>query len=119
MRKVRSDRRFADSPKVKAQKAVRLARCRRCVRRAGDYAGERDIRVEPDARLTTVHEDDQQLAQRTKTAEDAIAQAKTRALTELRGVGAAVTGNVLGKVAGLNLPPAQVQAAVDAALSER
>src|SRR5262245_26747567 len=61
----------------------------------------------------------QQLAQRTKTAEDGIAQAKTRALTELRGVGATVTSNVLGKVAGLNLSPAQVQAAVDAALSER
>jgi len=61
----------------------------------------------------------QQLAQRTKTAEDNIAQAKSKALTDLRGVGAAVTGNVLGKVAGLTLPPAQVQAAVDAALSER
>ena len=61
----------------------------------------------------------QQLAQRTKTAEDGIAQAKSKALTELRGVGATVTGNVLGKVAGLTLPPAQVQAAVDAAMSER
>jgi len=59
-----------------------------------------------------------QLAQRTKVAEDSIAQAKTRALTELRGVGAEVTGNVLGKIAGLNLPAAQVQAAVDAAMSE-
>jgi F-type H+-transporting ATPase subunit b len=61
----------------------------------------------------------QQLAQRTKTAEDSIAQAKTRALAELRGVGAAVTGNVLGKVAGLKPPTAQIQAAVDAAMTER
>jgi F-type H+-transporting ATPase subunit b len=61
----------------------------------------------------------QQLSQRTRAAEDNIAQAKGKALAELRGVGAAVTGNVLGKVAGLNLPPAQVQAAVDAALTER
>ncbi|HUL05696.1 MAG TPA: hypothetical protein VLV76_05140 [Candidatus Acidoferrum sp.] len=61
----------------------------------------------------------QQLAQRTKAAEDSIAQAKSKAVAELRGVGAAVTGNVVGKVAGLNLPPAQVQAAVDAAMSER
>jgi len=61
----------------------------------------------------------QQLAQRTKAAEDSIAQVRTRALTELHGVGAEVAGSVLGKVAGLNLPAAQVQAAVDAAMSER
>jgi F-type H+-transporting ATPase subunit b len=61
----------------------------------------------------------QQLAQRTKAAEDSIAQAKTGALTELRGVGATVTANLLGKVAGLNMPASQVQAAVDAAMSER
>jgi F-type H+-transporting ATPase subunit b len=61
----------------------------------------------------------QQLAQRTKAAEDSIAQAKSKAVAELRGVGAAVTGNVLSKVAGLNLPPAHVQAAVDATMSER
>jgi F-type H+-transporting ATPase subunit b len=61
----------------------------------------------------------QQLAQRTKTAEDGIAQAKTRALTELRSVGADVTSNVLAKVAGLNVPPGQAQAAVDAAMTER
>jgi F-type H+-transporting ATPase subunit b len=61
----------------------------------------------------------QQLAQRTKVAEDGIAEAKMRALTDLRAVGAGVAGNVLGKVAGLNLPAAQVQAAVDAAMSER
>src|SRR5262249_39863445 len=36
----------------------------------------------------------QQLAQRTKAAEDSIAQAKTRALAELRGVGAEVTGTL-------------------------
>jgi F-type H+-transporting ATPase subunit b len=61
----------------------------------------------------------QQLAQRTKAAEDSIAAAKTRALTDLRGVGAETTAAVLGKVAGLSLPPAQVQAAVDAAMTER
>lgn len=61
----------------------------------------------------------QQLAQRTKAAEDGIAQAKTRALTELRGVGAEVTGGVVAKVAGLRPPAAQIQAAVDAAMTER
>lgn len=60
-----------------------------------------------------------QLAQRTKAAEDGIAQAKTRALTELRGVGGEVTGGVLAKVAGLKPPAAQIQAAVDAAMAER
>jgi F-type H+-transporting ATPase subunit b len=61
----------------------------------------------------------QQLAQRTKVAEDGIAAAKTRAVADLRGVGAEVTGNVLRKVAGLNLSAAQVQTAVDAAMTER
>ena len=61
----------------------------------------------------------QQLAQRTKTAEDGIAQAKTRALTDLRSVGAEVAGGVLAKVAGLKPPTAQIQAAVDAAMTER
>ncbi len=61
----------------------------------------------------------QQLAHRTKAAEDGIAQAKTRALTDLRSVGAEVTGNVLGKVAGLRLPAEQVRAAVDSAMTER
>jgi F-type H+-transporting ATPase subunit b len=61
----------------------------------------------------------QQLAQRTKAAEDGITQAKTRALTDLRGVGAEVTGGVLAKVAGLKPPAAQIQAAVDAAMTER
>jgi F-type H+-transporting ATPase subunit b len=61
----------------------------------------------------------QQLAQRTKAAEDGIAQAKTRALTELRGVGGEVTGSVLAKVAGLKPPAALIQAAVDAAMTER
>jgi F-type H+-transporting ATPase subunit b len=61
----------------------------------------------------------QQLAQRTKAAEDGIAQAKTRALTDLRGVGAEVTGGVLAKVAGLKPPVAQIQAAVDATMTER
>jgi len=61
----------------------------------------------------------QQLAQRTRAAEDSIAQVKTRALADLRGVGVEVAGRVLNKVAGLNLPPATVQAAVDAAMSER
>jgi F-type H+-transporting ATPase subunit b len=61
----------------------------------------------------------QQLAQRAKAAEESIVQAKTRAVAELRGVGAQVTGNVLAKVAGMNLPPAQVQAAVDAAMTGR
>jgi F-type H+-transporting ATPase subunit b len=60
-----------------------------------------------------------QLAERTKAAEDSIAQAKGRALQDLRGVGAEVAGSVLGKVAGLSLPAAQVQAAVDAAMTER
>jgi F-type H+-transporting ATPase subunit b len=60
-----------------------------------------------------------QLADRTKAAEDGIAQAKTRALQDLRGVGAEVASSVLGKVAGLSLPAAQVQAAVDAAMTER
>ncbi len=61
----------------------------------------------------------QQLAQRTKAAEDGIAQAKTRALTELRGVGGEVTGSVLAKVAGLKPPAALIQAAVEAAMTER
>jgi len=61
----------------------------------------------------------QQLAQRTKAAEDGIAQAKTRALTDLRGVGGEITGSVLAKVAGLRPPAAQIQAAVDAAIMER
>ncbi len=61
----------------------------------------------------------QQLAQRTKVAEDSIAAAKARAVADLRGVGAEVTGNVLRKVAGLNLSAAQVQTAVDAAMTER
>jgi F-type H+-transporting ATPase subunit b len=60
-----------------------------------------------------------QLAERTKAAEDGIAQAKARALQDLRGVGAEVAASVLGKVAGLSLPAAQVQAAVDAAMTER
>jgi F-type H+-transporting ATPase subunit b len=61
----------------------------------------------------------QQLAQRTKAAEDGIAAAKTRAVADLRSVGAEVTGNVLRKVAGLNLSAAQVQTAVDTAMTER
>lgn len=61
----------------------------------------------------------QQLAQRVKAAEDSIAGAKAHALTQLRGVGAEVAGSVLGKVAGLSLPAAQVQAAIDAATTER
>jgi F-type H+-transporting ATPase subunit b len=61
----------------------------------------------------------QQLAQRGKAAEDSIAQAKTQALRDLRGVGAEVTGGVLAKVAGLRPPAAQIQAAVDAAMTER
>ena len=61
----------------------------------------------------------QQMAQRTKAAEDGIAQAKTRALTDLRGVGGEITGSVLAKVAGLRPPAAQIQAAVDAAMTER
>jgi F-type H+-transporting ATPase subunit b len=61
----------------------------------------------------------QQLAQRTKVAEDGIAAAKTRAVADLRGLGAEVTGNVLRKVAGLSPPAAQIQAAVDAAMTER
>ena len=61
----------------------------------------------------------QQMAERTKAAEDGIAQAKTRALTDLRGVGGEITGSVLAKVAGLRPPAAQIQAAVDAAMTER
>jgi F-type H+-transporting ATPase subunit b len=61
----------------------------------------------------------QQLAQRTKVAEDGIAAAKARAVADLRGLGAEVTGNVLRKVAGLSPPTAQIQAAVDAAMTER
>lgn len=61
----------------------------------------------------------QQLAQRTKAAEDSIGEAKTRALADLRSVGTTVTGSVLAKVAGLSLPAARVQAAVEAAMTER
>jgi F-type H+-transporting ATPase subunit b len=61
----------------------------------------------------------QQLAQRTKAAEDSIAAAKARAVAELRGVGAEVTGNVLRKVAGLSPPAAQIETAVAAAMTER
>ncbi len=61
----------------------------------------------------------QKLALRTKAAEDVIAQAKTRALADLRGVGVDVAGSVLGKVAGLSLPAGQILAAVDAAMAER
>jgi F-type H+-transporting ATPase subunit b len=60
----------------------------------------------------------QQLAQRTKAAEDSIAQAKARALVDLRGLGAEVAGSLLAKVAGVSVPAVQVQAAVDAAMSE-
>lgn len=60
-----------------------------------------------------------QLAERARTAEDSITQAKVLALADLRGVGADVAGSVLAKVAGLSIPPAQVQAAVDAAMTER
>jgi F-type H+-transporting ATPase subunit b len=60
-----------------------------------------------------------QLNARSKAAEDGIAAAKARALAELSGVGAEVAGSVLGKVAGISLPAAQLQAAVDAAMTER
>jgi F-type H+-transporting ATPase subunit b len=60
-----------------------------------------------------------QLAERTKAAEDSIAQAKTRALQDLRGVGAEVASSVLAKVAGLSVPAPQVRAAVEAAMTER
>jgi F-type H+-transporting ATPase subunit b len=59
------------------------------------------------------------LNERTQAAEGNIAAAKTRALADLRGLSAEVTGSVLGKVAGVSLAPAQVQAAVDAAMTER
>jgi len=59
------------------------------------------------------------LSDRTRAAEDGISQAKARALQDMRGVGAEVAGSVLGKVAGLSVPAAQVQAAVDAAMTER
>lgn len=61
----------------------------------------------------------QALAQRTKAAEDGIAAAKSRALSDLRGVGAEITASVLSKVAGVNLPADQVRGAVDAAMGER
>jgi F-type H+-transporting ATPase subunit b len=61
----------------------------------------------------------QQLTRRTKAAEDSIAQAKSRALVELRGVGAEAAASVVSKVAGLSVPAGQVQAAVDAAMTER
>ena len=37
----------------------------------------------------------------------------------LRGVGGEITGSVLAKVAGLRPPAAQIQAAVDGAMTER
>jgi F-type H+-transporting ATPase subunit b len=61
----------------------------------------------------------QALAQQTKKAEDNIAVAKTRALADLRGVSAEVTGSVLGKVAGLSVSAGQLQTAVEAAMTER
>jgi len=61
----------------------------------------------------------QQLAQRTKAAEDSIATAKTRALTDLRGVGTEVARSVLAKVGGVDIPAPRVEAAIDAALAER
>jgi len=61
----------------------------------------------------------QQLAQRTKAAEDSIAAAKTRALTDLRGVGVEVARSVLTKVGGVDIPAPRVEAAIDAALAER
>lgn len=61
----------------------------------------------------------QTLAQRTKAAEDGIAAAKSRALSDLRGVGAEVTATVLDKIAGVSLPAEQVRGAVDAAMGER
>ena len=54
-----------------------------------------------------------------RLSDDSIGEAKTRALADLRSVGTTVTGSVLAKVAGLNLPAAQVQAAVEAAMTER
>src|SRR5262249_62327872 len=60
----------------------------------------------------------QQLAQRTKAAEDSIAQVKTRALAELRGVGIEVAGGGVKKVARGELPPGGGQGAAAAAPSE-
>jgi F-type H+-transporting ATPase subunit b len=59
------------------------------------------------------------LALRTKAAEDVIAQAKTRALADLRNIGADVAASVVGRVAGLSLPADRVLGAVDAAMTER
>jgi hypothetical protein len=64
MRQIGSDRGFANAPEVKAQEAIRLAGRSRRIGRSGDHASEREARVERDARLATVDEDDQELAQR-------------------------------------------------------
>ena len=61
----------------------------------------------------------QALAQRTKAAEDGITAAKSRALSDLRGVGADITASVLTKIAGVSLPADRVRGAVDAAMGER
>lgn len=60
-----------------------------------------------------------QLTQRTKTAEDAIGTAKTKAMGDVRSVAAEVAAAVIGKVAGAEASAAEISGAVDAAAGRR
>src|SRR5262249_35929666 len=111
--RIRGDLDRAERVKIDADAALAAYQKTMTDARAKAQGDLRPVQVEPAAESAKREAAfAQQLAQRTKTAEDSIAEARKRALTELRGVGAGVTGTLLGKVAGLNLPVAQVQAAV-------
>jgi F-type H+-transporting ATPase subunit b len=60
-----------------------------------------------------------QLTQRTKTAEDAIGAAKTKAMGDVRSVAAEVAAAVIGKVAGAEASAAEISGAVDAIAGRR
>jgi F-type H+-transporting ATPase subunit b len=60
-----------------------------------------------------------QLTQRTKTAEDAIGAAKTKAMGDVRIVAAEVAAAVIGKVAGADATAAEINGAVDAVAGRR
>jgi len=108
--KVKAD---ADAALAAYQKTMADARAKA---QAELRQGQAAIAAETAKRETTFA---QQIAQRTKAAEEAIAGTKNRALGDLRGVGADITATVLGKVAGLTLSPQQVQGAVDSVTGER
>lgn len=60
-----------------------------------------------------------QLNQRTKSAEDAIAASKTKALGEVRELAGGVVASVVNKVAGIEATPGEIAGMVDAVSSKR